>query len=159
MDVSQIHDAHDRFLETAARVAEAGGSDLPSPTGEWNFDQIMAHVALVDAASLAVVSSVAAGVNTVFDNRVLLDQWTIEQVIARSTATTLAGRIRSLQHALCAVAGDVLSDPELDTPVPSLLLSNDQLLVNEPTTVRALVDGLASNELPGHTEQLVALLP
>ena len=159
MDTTELHQAHNEFLDAAAQVADAGGSHLAAPDGEWNFEQILAHVALVDAASLAVVASVAAGANTVFDNRVLNDDWTIEQTIARSDGTALTDRVRTLGDALCAVAGDVLNDAELDTAVPTLLVSNDQLLVNEPTTVRALVEGLAGNELPGHTAQLLALLP
>lgn len=159
MDTSRLHEVHRELLEAASQVSDAGGSDLTPPAGEWNFEQILAHVALVDAAGLAAVSSVAAGVNTVFDNRILNDHWTIEQVISRANGTDLTDRIRTLGEALCAVAGEVLNEAELDTAVPSLLVSNDQLLVNEPTTVRALVEGLADNELPGHTAQLLALLP
>src|SRR5665811_1681144 len=116
MDTSQLDQAHDEFIKAASQVADAGGGDLAAPAGEWNFEQVLAHVALVDAASLAVVSSVAAGVNTVFDNRVLVDSWTIEQAITRSGDADLTDRIRSLGDALCAVAGDVLNDAELDTP-------------------------------------------
>ncbi len=159
MDTLRLHEAHDQLIAAAARVADAGRTDLTPPAGEWGYEQILAHVALVDAASLAVVSSVAAGMNTVFDNRVALDDWTIDHVITvTGDAADLTHRIRCLGEALCAVAGNVLSDTELETPVPSLLLSNDQLLVNEPTTVRDLVGGLADNELPGHTAQLLALL-
>ena len=48
MDTVQLRQAHDRFLEAATRVAKAGGTDFAPPTGEWNFEQILAHVALVD---------------------------------------------------------------------------------------------------------------
>jgi hypothetical protein len=43
--------------------------------------------------------------------------------------------------------------------VPTLLLSNDTLLVNQPMPLRELITGLAEVELPGHTKQLLALLP
>ena len=160
MDTVQLRQAHDRFLEAATRVAEAGGADLAPPTGEWNFEQILAHVALVDAASLTAVASVAAGVNTVFDNRVALDDWTIDHVITcAGSSDALAARVRSLGQTLCEVAENVLSATELETLVPSLLLSNDRLVVNEPATVEQLISGLAENELPGHTEQILDLLP
>jgi hypothetical protein len=52
----------------------------------------------------------------------------------------------------------VLSEAELDTPVPTLLLSNDTVLVDQPVPLRDLITGLAEVELPGHTEQLIALM-
>ena len=159
MDISPLHEAHLALLDAATRVADAGGSKRVPPPGEWNSDQILAHVALVDAATIAAASSVAAGVNTTFDNRVLLDNWTIERVSAIAGGSGgLQNRVRWLGESLCALVGSVLSDTELDTVVPSLLLSNDKLLVNEPLTVRALIAGLADNELPGHTNQLLDLL-
>jgi hypothetical protein len=53
----------------------------------------------------------------------------------------------------------MLSDAELDTPVPTRLLSNDTVLADQPMPLRDLVTGLAEMELPGHTKQLLALLP
>jgi hypothetical protein len=45
------------------------------------------------------------------------------------------------------------------TLVLTLLLSNDTVLVDQPVSLRDLITGLADVELPGHTEQLLALLP
>ena len=53
----------------------------------------------------------------------------------------------------------MLSDAELGTPVPTRLLSNDIVLVDQPMPLRDLVTGLAEVELPGHTKQLLARLP
>lgn len=53
----------------------------------------------------------------------------------------------------------MLSETELATPVPALLLSHDKVLVNQPLPLRDLIAGLADVELPGHTRQLLALLP
>lgn len=160
MDIIPLQDAHLAFLDAASRVDDAGGSGLVPPPGEWNSDQILAHVALVDAATIAAASCVAAGANTTFDNRVLLDNWTIERVNSLSGGSVgLQHRIRWFGEALCALGASVLSDDELDTLIPSLLLSNDTLLVNEPLTLRTLIAGLAETELPRHTDQLLALLP
>ena len=43
--------------------------------------------------------------------------------------------------------------------MPTLLLSNDTVLVDRPVPLRDLITGLAEGELPGHTEQLLSLLP
>ena len=89
-----------------------------------------------------------------------LDTWTIDRLIALTGGNAgLADRIRRQADALCALGGPVLSDEELDTLVPTRLLSGDTVLVDQPVTLRDLLTGLAEMELPGHTEQLLALLP
>ena len=115
MDISTLDTAHREFLNAAQRVVAAGGSTLAPPEGEWNADQIVAHVALVVATTLATTASVVSGTNATFDNRIPLDTWTIGHT------TTLAGgssglqqRVRVLGETLCALAGNVLSDTELD---------------------------------------------
>ena len=45
------------------------------------------------------------------------------------------------------------------TPVPALLLSHGAALVDQPLALRDIISGLAEGELPGHTKQLLALLP
>lgn len=98
----------------------------------------------------------AAGANTTYDNRTALDTWTLARVITRAGGNTgLRQRIRRQGEALCALGG--LSDAELDTLVPTLLLSNGDVLVDQPLPLRDLITGLAEAELPGHTKQLLAL--
>ncbi|MGW0071784.1 hypothetical protein ACWDUI_30485 [Streptosporangium sandarakinum] len=89
-----------------------------------------------------------------------LDTWTIERLIALAGGNAgLRDRIRLQADALCALGGPMLSDAELDTPVPTRLLSKDTVLVDQPMPLRDLIKGLAEAELPGHTRQLLALLP
>jgi hypothetical protein len=52
----------------------------------------------------------------------------------------------------------MLSETELDTPLPTLLLSNGEVLVDQPVPLRDLITGLAEVEIPGHTKQILALL-
>ncbi|MEV4232036.1 hypothetical protein AB0J81_34195, partial [Streptomyces bobili] len=70
----------------------------------------------------------------------------------------LRERVRLQGEALCALVAP-LSEAELDTPVPTLLLSHGQVQVDQPVPLRDLVTGLAEMELPGHTKQLLDLLP
>jgi len=159
MDTTLLRDAYRVFLDAAA-VAGPGDTCPAPPAGEWNADQILAHVSLISAATIAAVSAVASGANTTYDNRTAQDAWTIERVIALADGYAgLQNRIRSQGDALCALVGPVLSETELDTLVPALLLSNGTLLVNQPMPLRDLITGLADTELPGHTQQLLALLP
>lgn len=159
MDTAPLRDAYRALLEAAATVAESGAPRTP-PTGEWNADQILAHVAIITAATTAAASCVAAGSNTTYDNRTASDTWTIDRVIALAGGNAgLRERVRAQGEALCALGGPALSDAELETPVPTLLLSDNEVLVDQPLPLRALVTGLADAELPGHTKQLLALLP
>lgn len=105
-------------------MAASAGSAAP-PAGEWDADQILAHVSLVNAASVAAVSAVASGVNTTYDNRIASDTWTIGRLITLAGGNAgLRDRIRVHGDALCALAGAALSETELATPVPSRLRSH-----------------------------------
>jgi hypothetical protein len=160
MDTTPLRDAYRALLDAAATVADSGDTSPVPPTGEWNADQILAHVAIINATTITTVSSAATGATATYDNRIALDTWTIDRVIALAGGNTgLRDRIGLQGDALCALGGPMLSEAELDTLVPTLLLSNDTVLVAQPVPLRDLITGLAEVELPGHTKQLLALLP
>jgi hypothetical protein len=158
IDTARLRDAYRALLEAATTVAEAGEVEAP-PAGEWDADRILAHVTIVTATTIAAASRVAAGENATYDNRISQDPWTLDRVIDRAGgAAGLHERLRAHGEALCTLAS-TLSDAELDTPVPTLLLSHQEVLVDQPVPLRDLVAGLADAELPGHAKQLLALLP
>jgi hypothetical protein len=160
MDTMPLRDAYRALLDAAATVADVAGTTPTPPAGEWNADQILAHVSLVNAATIAAASGIASGANTTYDNRTALDAWTIERVIALAGSNAeLRERIRLQGDALCTLGGPALSEAELDTLVPTLLLSNSKVLVDQPLQLREIIAGLAAVELPGHTTQMLALLP
>jgi len=160
LDTAPLRDAYRALLDAAAVVA---GSDDPSPVppaGEWNADQVLAHVAIVTAATIAAACSVASGANATYDNRIAHDTWAIERLISRAGGSAgLRDRVRGQADSLCALGGLALSQAELDTPVPTLLLSRDTVLVDQLVPLRDLITGLADVELPGHTKQILSLLP
>ena len=159
MDTAPLRDAYRALLDAAATVAGSSDASPVPPAGEWNADQILAHVSLVSAATIAVASGVGSGALATFDNRTALDAWTIDRLSALAGGNAgLQNRIACQGDALCALAA-VLSEAELGTSVPTLLLSNGAVLVNQPMALRDLITGLAGTELPGHTRQLLDLLP
>ena len=159
MDTTPLRGAYDALLDAAATVADSKETVSVPPSGEWNAEQILAHVAIINAATIAAVSAIASGTNTTFDNRISQDTWTIERVIVLAGGNAgLRDRIRIQGDALCALGGAMLSDAELDTPVATRLLSNGTCLVDQPLPLRDLITGLAQAELPGHTKQLLGLL-
>lgn len=159
METTELRDAYGALLAAAEAVAD-GDASAPGP-GEWDADEILAHVALVSAALLAATAAVAAGGRTTYDNRLSHDPWTLGRVIALTGGgVALRERVRAQGEALCALGcGASLSGPELDTPVPSLLFSHGEPVLDRPLPLRDLLTGLATTELPGHTRQLLALLP
>lgn len=159
MDTTSLRDAYRTLLEAAATVADADAVPVP-PAGEWNADQVLAHVAIIGAATISTLSAVTSGTPTTYDNRASQDAWTLAHVADVAGGNEgLRERIRTQGEALCVLAGPVLSETELDTLVPSLLVSNDTILVDQPMPLRDIINGLAEVELPGHAAQLRALLP
>jgi hypothetical protein len=160
MDTIGLRDAYRALLDAAATVADSADPSPHPPDGEWNADQILAHVAIINAATIAAVSAISSGTNTTYDNRMALDTWTIERLIALAGGKAgLRDRIRLQADALCALGGPMLSDDEFNALVPTRLVSNGTLVVDQPMPLRDLITGLAEVELPGHTKQLLALLP
>jgi hypothetical protein len=160
LDTAPLRDAYLALLDAAAAVADAGDPGPIRPASEWNAEQILAHVAIVTATTIATAASVASGTSAAYDNRIALDTWTIERLIARAGGHGgLRDRVRRHGDSLCALGGPALSEAELDTLVPTLLLSNDTVLVDQLVPLRELITGLADVELPAHTTQLLSLLP
>lgn len=158
MDTTTLRDAYRTLLEAAATVAKADPAPIP-PAAEWNADQILAHVAIVNAATIATLSDVTSARHSTYDNRDSQDTWTLGHVIDVGGGNEgLRERIRAQGEALCVLAGPTLSEAELDTLVPARLISKDTILVDQPITLRDIITGLADVEIPGHAAQLRALL-
>jgi len=159
VDVTPLQKAFHELLDAAATVADSGETLAP-PAGEWNAEQILAHVSVVTAATITTVATVASGSNPTYDNRIALDTWTLGRVIAHAGGQGgLRKRIRDQGDALCALCAMGVSETEVDTQVPTLLLSNDTLMVDQLLPLRDIIGGLADVELPNHAKQLRSLLP
>ncbi len=152
MDTTALRRAYDTFADAAGLPDLGAARD-----GGWNADQILAHVLSVDAAIAAVALGVVAGSRPSFDNRIALDVWNLDRIVAEH-----AGRSDLIEHVqrqaaiLCDIA-EQLGDRDSAVLIPTLLVSNDELVVDEPMSLAALIDGLAENHVPVHTQQLVDL--
>ncbi|MGW2313559.1 DinB family protein [Actinomadura luteofluorescens] len=157
MDTAPLRDAYRALLDAAESAADA---DTVPPPGEWNVEQILAHVIVINAVTITAVSAVASGSIATYDNRLAQEPWTIERVIAQAGGgAVLQNRIALQADAVCSLGGSMLSDAELDVLVPTRLVSNGELLVDQPVPLRDLLGGLAGTELPGHTRQILDLAP
>jgi hypothetical protein len=152
MDVIRLRQRHDEFLA----VAEAGGFG-PPPAGEWDADQILAHVALGEASGAAAALAIASGQRAVYDNRPSLDEWNLRRMVRQASGSGgMAGVVRRYGDLLCGIAAG-LTEPELEVCLPVLIISKDQVLVDEPRPLRSLLAGFGEVHLPAHAEQLCGL--
>ncbi len=159
LDIAPLREAFDELADAAELVANVETINAPPP-GEWNADQILAHVAMVNAHTIAVAYTIAAGANATYDNRIASDTWSIENTLKVAGGNAgLRNRINAQAKVLGALDRVALSDSELDTPIPARLVSNGALVVDQVLTLRDLITGLADAEIPGHTQQLLALVP
>lgn len=152
MDTTALRAAYDRLVEVAA-LPDLGEAD----DGGWNADHVLAHLLSVDAATAAVALGVVAGSRPAFDNRIALDPWNLDRIIAEhSGRTDLIEHVQRQGMVLCDIA-DQLNSEAAAVLVPTLLLSNDAVAVDQPVPLAGLIDGLATNHIPEHTQQLLDL--
>ncbi|MFJ8593364.1 hypothetical protein [Streptomyces sp. NPDC093598] len=153
MDTASLRGAYDRLLDVAA------GPDLgEAADGGWGADQILAHLLSVDASIAAAALGVIAGSRPTFDNRICLDTWNLNRIIAEhADRAALTDHVRRQAVLLCDIA-DLLSDEAASVPVPTLLVSNGELVLDQPVPLASLIDGLAEDHVPRHTQQLLDLI-
>ena len=152
MITTALRSAYEKLFKAAAipDLGEAGD-------GGWNADQILAHLLSVDAAIAAVALGVVSGSRPSFDNRISLDAWNLDRIIAdHSGRSDLIDHVRSQATILCDIA-DQLSDQASSVLIPALLLSNDALVLDQPIPLASLINGLAEDHVPVHTQQLLDL--
>ena len=154
MDTSALRSAYADLLDVAGRP------DLgPAADGGWDADHVLAHLLSVDAAVGAVALGVVAGTRPAFDNRVALDPWNLDRIIAGyADRAALVDGVRAQADLLCDIA-DRLPAAAADVQVPAFLMSGGELVVDRPLPLGALIDGLAADHVPRHRTQLLALSP
>ena len=152
MDVRALRQAHEDFLE----VAKAGGFG-PPPPGEWDAERLLAHVAAADAAIASVGLAVAAGQRAAYDNRPSLDEWNLRRIVAEAGGLDgLIELVRERGRLLCEVAA-ALSESAGTVRINVLIISNDELVVDEPWPLADLIAGAGTIHLPRHGRQLAGL--
>ncbi|HEV8558101.1 MAG TPA: hypothetical protein VGR06_17130 [Actinophytocola sp.] len=154
MDTTGLRAAYADFLA----VAEAGGFG-PPPPGEWDADHILAHIYAGHAQITSIALAVAAGLRPPYDNRPGLDGWNLQRVIDQ--AGDRAGLIRLIRQGeeLHLAVTEHLTKADLEVQVPVLIISNDEVVVDEPWPLAQLVFGIGMVHLPRHADQLRSLLP
>ena len=130
MDVASMRKSIGEFLA----VAEGGGFG-PPPAGEWDAERILAHVASALASGAGSALAIASGQRVVYDNRVSLDEWNLQRIVAEAGGLAgLVELVRRYGDLLCEVATG-LTERERDVSLDVLIVSKDQLLVDQPRPI------------------------
>jgi hypothetical protein len=134
-----------------------GGGFSPPPPGEWDAEHMLAHIASADAAAASAALAVAAGLRPSYDNRVNIDESNLQRIIRETGGLPgLRDLVRRNGELLCSIAA-LLSDEQLDVRLPVLIVSGDQVVVDEPRPLRALIEAIGHAHLPMHVQQLRSL--
>jgi hypothetical protein len=152
MDVAAMRTAHEDFLAVVA-----GGGFGPPPPGEWDAERLLAHVAAADAAIASVALAVAGGQRAAYDNRASLDEWNLRRIVGECGGLSgLTEFVRAQGELICKVAA-VLPESAGSVLIPVLIISGDELIVDEPWPLQDLVQGLGTIHVPRHAAQLAGL--
>jgi len=152
MDPTELRAAHGRLADAASLP------DLGAPVdGGWDADQVLAHVLSVDAGVAAAALAVVAGSRPGYDNRISQDRADLARIVAAHPGrTALVDAVHGQAEVLCAVA-EQLDERSAAVLVPVLLVSDGAVVVDRPLPLSALIEGLATDHVPGHTRQLLGL--
>jgi hypothetical protein len=152
LDTSELSRAYAEFDS----VARSGGFG-PPPPGGWDAEHTLAHVVSGDASIASAVLAVVAGQRPVFDNRVNQDESNLQWIIKQAGGLAgLADLVRRNGELLCLAAAQ-LSDEQLNQLLPVLIVSDDEVVVDEPRPLCSLIEGIGRAHLPMHAQQLRSL--
>lgn len=149
-DLTGLEEAYSRFFEEAQE--DGFGA---APPGEWNAHQTLAHVALNDAAMLAVIQGIVHGSVPRFENDVCHDPAALDRWI--DSTTDIAGLIAQGREIAMLVVTSLarLSRDQLDTEVHCRLSHDGEVVLDQPMPWHVVAIGTqAARHLPAHIEQL-----
>ena len=149
LDTSELSRAYAVF----DGVARGGGFGSPPP-GEWDAEHTLAHVASGDALIASTVLAVVAGQRPSFDNRVSQDESNLQGIIRQAGGLPgLIDLVRRNGELLCLAAAQ-LSDEQLERRLPVLIVSDDEVVVDELSPLRSIIETIGRAHLPMHAQQL-----
>lgn len=149
-DVSALAAAYENFFAEADR-----GGFGPPTDGGWDAAQVIAHMALNDAAMVRVCQDLVHGNETRFENEVCQDRAVLAAYIeAAGSMEALIGRARTFAQLVMA-ALTRLSPDQQGTEVPCRLLHDGEVMLERAMPWAAVaVQTQTELHVPAHIEQL-----
>ena len=150
VDVTELTAAYEGFFAEAE-----GGGFGEAPEGEWNAEQVLAHVALNDAAMLVVCQAIVHQQPTRFENEVCQDPEVLASFISSAGSREELIHVGRRMANLVTASLRRLSPAQLETEVHCRLRHYDQVMADRPIPWKSVVvDTQAAMHLPAHVEQL-----
>ncbi len=149
-DLSGLAASYEQFFAEADK-----GGFGSAPEGEWNAEQVVAHVALNDAGMLGVCQALVHQTEARFENLICQDLGVLANYIERHDG--MAGLIESGRKMadLVLAALSRLSPEQLQTPVACYLMHYDDVMVDADMPWETVAINIqAGRHLPAHVEQL-----
>jgi len=158
IDLAALAEAYEAFFAEASR-----GGFGPANDREWNAEQVIAHVALNDAAMLNVCQAIihqtaSRPLDTRFENIVSQNRTVLAAAIdSAGSMDELIARARHGSRLVVACLAR-LSPEQRETNVHCHLLHYDDVMVDSPLPWHAVaVHTQATVHLPAHVAQLIDL--
>jgi hypothetical protein len=172
MDTSELEAAYQSVLALAAKVAGStpASADEPrpgSPAAEsppagderaWRPEDVLAHLVVNDRLLARAVRSVLEGAARPYDNADAVELAELRALGAELGGPAgLVGALETSSQELLDLAGR-LDEAQAATPVAIRILDGDELRLDQPLPVAALLAIQARRHLPMHEAQLGELL-
>lgn len=149
-DLADLATAYEEFFAEA----ESDVFELPAK-GEWDAGHVLAHVALNDAAMLAVCQSIVHGRSARFENLTSQEpEVLLRWIDAAGSRDGLVERGRETARMLRSALSR-LSSEQLSTHVHCRLAHDGEIVLNGPRPWRSIaIESQAEMHLPAHKAQL-----
>jgi len=125
----------------------------PSP-GQWNAHQVLAHLIAIDRMIAAGAAELLAGGLPVIDNRPTQALAYLDAIVAAAGAQLDLLQTFDQAGREVALLADQLDESQRGTNVPTIVVDNGVLRVQQPRPFGALLE---PGHLKSHLEQLTAL--
>jgi hypothetical protein len=130
----------------------------PPPPGEWNAEQIIAHLTANDGLLTVATTDVLARRPTAYDNALAIDTERLSALVRECAGRAgVVERLRTTSTRLADLAEQI--DDDLATTMLHVhILDGTIVQVDQPLPVAALLRAQALVHLPAHLQQLQNLI-
>ncbi|MGH3496433.1 MAG: hypothetical protein ACRDP1_03080 [Nocardioidaceae bacterium] len=140
-----------------ADALRAGGFGIPADPDEWPAELVAAHVILNNDFFTACAQTARDGGQPVYDNEPAVDAKELREFLTRTGSLPELAKEIERSAADLEAAYLALSDAQRAQRIPVRIRHDDELIVDEPRPLGAMIEDNATDHLSMHLEQLLDL--
>src|SRR3954447_17068908 len=149
MDTDPLQNGYSELIEYAA-TTQFGAP----PMGEWNAEQVVAHLTANDDLLLAVTLEILDGSDAAYDNAPAVDGTRLNALAAECGGMNgVIDRLRSTSQRLVDAAAR-LDDAQCATMLHVKIVDSGEVRLDQPIPIGGLLQTQATFHLPNHLQQL-----